>query len=231
MKAYFILACLLVIAMGHSQLIAEIVSSVERPLTVRAGLVIMSYAMIFTVLWLSFKLFNKPDQEDKGNYYGSDEIWVFVLCLSFGLTLLIFFAADFGQEVQLRDQLQQKGVSHVGVVRGCHSTKRRKGGGTSSCSISYEYEIRLTNHTTTLYQVKKESIHCARECNIGSSIDIAYLPQTPSKAGIAANTHDLWSGAYSLACLFDLFVLFPLSICLHYVISKWKRKLKREDEV
>ena len=99
---------------------------------------------------------------------------------------VIFFGFGAWTEIKLRHQLLQEGVLGVATVQRCKENESSRG---SSCYVSYDYEVSLAN-TTKLYTVT-EPISCAKACNIGSSVDITYLPQTPAEARILGDRYSL----------------------------------------
>lgn len=178
-----IIACIFLIA--HPFLVKEIISQVETPPIIRIGLVIMTYPIFFPVIYFFIKTLYDVFNENRTS-------WKSILFTLVLLLIVIYSGSSTWQELRLHHQLQQEGVSGIATVQECSKSKGSRGA--SSCHLEYEYYVRQINKS---YRVR-ESIPCSKSCRSGFSVDITYLPHTPSKAGIEGNTYGLEQSVFIL---------------------------------
>ena len=205
-----------VMMLGHPFLVGEIVSQVETPFLIRIGQVMMTYPILFAALWFGGKLLD-GDKKKALEEEESDSVWPSIVMIILLLPFLISYGFASWKELQLRHQLWQEGVEGVAIVQECDKKEGTRK--ETSCYMSYQYKVLLADKTTKLYNVRYEHVSCARVCNIGSSVDMTYLPQTPSKAGIEGNTYGLERRVFWFTFWFNI-LLLPLSTFLD-LIKKW----------
>ena len=186
---------MMVMIVAHPILVREIMSQAETQLVTRIGLIIMTYPIVLASIWYSLKTTHYLDDDSSMSWLS---IFIFVLLLP----VVTYIGFDTGQKVQLHYRLPQEGVSHIATVRECSESKGNRGGRT--CHMEYHYEVREANNTTKSYRVR-ERIPCSRGCSVGFSVDITYLPQTPSQAAISGNIYDLEISVVLLVAYLNLF--------------------------
>ena len=134
----------------------------------------------------------------------SDDTLAIIVAILVLLPFLIIFGSVARQEAQLHQRLLQEGESAVATVQACEKERRSKGG--FSCYIEYEYEVKLANGQVQKYTTR-ELVSCKRECNIGSSLNISYLPREPAKSSLEGRGP---SNSATTMFIFSLIYLFAL---------------------